>query len=477
MKNRLILLLLLLPLFRIGISNSHDWGDDFAQYLLEARNMVDSRPQTNHELVLAGGELPYAIVAYPVGFPILLAPLFDKFGLYIPPYLLLNTVFIILTTLLLFDYLKRSFDVKYSFLIAIFFAYNLISIVLKKEILSEFPFTLALISILLMLKSGARKSFVTAGLLAGFMISVRFSGIVILPAIWGWQLLTQRQILLKKRLLDCTIFSALAVAVFYLLNVALFEIDIRNFVGFYVEQFGSNRLMLPSNFFSFFQKTAEAIFPPLQSTIWTILLLSIILTGFYKKFKEDHPAEWFFVFYLMLIIVYPYASSGLRFIYPVLPFLIIYLAKGIQTIYHFITSKDNSFTLLTIIFSLSILLSLRMFFSLPTADGPYSIDAHSAFNYIQTNTPDNSVVLFSRARALNLYAERKSTFLVQHKSELENLTILKNLKCDYVLYADERSGAFNQSLQDFLTINKSEYDTIYKVDRFLLLKIKSADLP
>ncbi|MBK7571527.1 MAG: hypothetical protein IPI10_07875 [Bacteroidetes bacterium] len=475
MKNRLLLLLLLLPLLLIGISNSHDWGDDFSQYLLQARNLVEGHPQTNHELVFAEGELPYAIVAYPVGFPVLLAPLFKSFGLYIPPYLFLNSIFIILSVLLLFDYLKKTFDVRYCFLMAIFFAYNLISLVLKKEILSEFPFTFLLISILLMIKSDTRKSFVLGGLLAGLMISVRFSGIVILPAIWGWHLFTQRLIPVKKRLLDSTIFTALAATVFYLLNVVLYEIDLRNFIGFYAGQFDSNRLMLPSNFFGFFQKMAEAIFPPLQSTLWTIILIIILITGFYKKFKEGALAEWFFIFYLLLIIIYPYASSGLRFIYPVLPFLIIYLVKGIQTIYQFITSKEKSFQLLTIIFSVSIFLSFRLFFSLPTPDGPYSTDAHSALNHIRTNTPENAIVLFSRARALNLYAERKSTFLIQHKSEQENLAILKKLQCDYILYADERSGAFNQSLQDFLIINKSDYDTIYKVDRFLLLKMKTED--
>ena len=124
MKNRLLLFLFLLPLLWVGTSNSHDWGDDFSQYLLQAKNLIQDRPQTNQELVFAEGELPYAIVAYPVGFPILLAPFFDYFGLYIPPYLLLNAFFIILTTLFLFDYLKSSFDIKYSFCISPRIFYN-----------------------------------------------------------------------------------------------------------------------------------------------------------------------------------------------------------------------------------------------------------------------------------------------------------------------------------------------------------------
>ena len=154
MKFRLLLVLLLLPLFWIGISNSHDWGDDYAQYLLQSKNLtenrpqstsfdrhkaksrqyllqsknlIENRPQTNSDLVFAEGQLPYAIIAYPVGFPALLAPVYSTFKLFIPPYLYLQTLILILSAVLLFDYLKRSFDIKLSLLIAIFYAYNIIS--------------------------------------------------------------------------------------------------------------------------------------------------------------------------------------------------------------------------------------------------------------------------------------------------------------------------------------------------------------
>ncbi|MBK6988660.1 MAG: hypothetical protein IPH33_10725 [Bacteroidetes bacterium] len=89
---------------------------------------------------------------------------------------------------------------------------------------------------------------------------------------------------------------------------------------------------------------AEAIFPPLQSTLWTIILIIILITGFYKKFKEGALAEWFFIFYLLLIIIYPYASSGLRFIYPVLPFLIIYLVKVFRRFISLLHQKRNRFS-------------------------------------------------------------------------------------------------------------------------------------
>lgn len=477
MKFRLLLVLLLLPLFWIGISNSHDWGDDYAQYLLQSKNLIENRPQTNSDLVFAEGQLPYAIIAYPVGFPALLAPVYSTFKLFIPPYLYLQTLILILSAVLLFDYLKRSFDIKLSLLIAIFYAYNIISQILKMEILSEFPFTLILLLIVLSLGSKDKRAFLFAGILSGFLMSFRVSGLVILPAVFGWILFMQKEIPIQKRLLNFGVFSSLAIAVFIILNCILFDIDIRNFVQFYSGQFEANRMRVPSNFVGFFEKIAAAFIPTFTSVIITILILILTITGFYKKFKEKEVAEWFFICYLLLIVLYPYSSSGLRFIYPVLPFILIYFVKGFQTFYHLLSSKDRSFSILTIIFSVSIILSYKVLNSLPPADGPYANDARAMLNFIRNETPADAIVLFSRARAINLYSERRSTFLIQHKNEQENLANLRALSCDYVLYPDERSGAFNQSLQDFLMINKSEFDTIYKENRYLLLKMKAVNHP
>ena len=477
MKNRLLLLLLLLPLFWIGTENLHDWGDDFAQYILQARNIVTGQSQINDNLVFPKEELPFAIVAYPVGFPLLLAPVFAKFGLFIPPYLYLISFFLIISSILLFEYLKRIFDVQNSFLIAIMFSYNLISLILKKEILSEFPFVLALLALFLIIQTGQRKTFVLAGLLAGILVSIRVSGFVIFPAILSWQLVTKNGLPMNKRLANSCLFIATGLAVFGFLNMAIFNIDLKNFFGFYAQQFDTNSEKIIANFLDLFGKAAELILPPLKSIIWTWLVLVLVGIGFTKRFKHAQLADWFFLFYLLLIVFYPYSSSGMRFLFPVIPIILIYFVIGFETIAALILSKQRSSQFLIVIACLSIIFSLKTFYSLPKADGPYSKDARSAFNFIRTKTPENAVILFSRARALNLYADRKATFLIQHKSENENFATLQKIKCDYILYADERSGAFNQNLQDFLMKRKSDYDTLFKEDRYLILQLNTSKQP
>ncbi|MCX6274981.1 MAG: hypothetical protein NTV09_07220, partial [Bacteroidetes bacterium] len=81
-QNLALLLLtgLLLPLFYINVKDSHDWGDDFAQYFIQARNILEHRPQTDNGLVFDKQAGEYALQAYPVGFPLILASAWWCFG-------------------------------------------------------------------------------------------------------------------------------------------------------------------------------------------------------------------------------------------------------------------------------------------------------------------------------------------------------------------------------------------------------------
>ena len=72
-------ILLFLPLIFIGTHSSHDWGDDFAQYIHQAGNIVQGIPQSETGYVY--NQLNYiGPQAYPAGFPLLLAPVYAIAG-------------------------------------------------------------------------------------------------------------------------------------------------------------------------------------------------------------------------------------------------------------------------------------------------------------------------------------------------------------------------------------------------------------
>ncbi len=59
----------------------HDWGDDFAQYLLHARNLVTGQPYAETGYIFNPQHANIGPAAYPPVFPLLLAPVYALAGL------------------------------------------------------------------------------------------------------------------------------------------------------------------------------------------------------------------------------------------------------------------------------------------------------------------------------------------------------------------------------------------------------------
>ncbi len=467
MKPRLLLLILLFPLFFLGISGTHDWGDDFAQYLIQARNIIESRPQDQNGLIFDAAQLPYALKAYPVGFPLMLSPLFCVFGLQIQPYLIFITLLLILAAYQIFSFSKKYFDEKNALVITLLFSYSIFSLILKKEILSEWPFTLVLYAILYRLQKNSNKAYFCAGMLGGLLLSIRIAGVVILPAVFLSVLVSNLPAQQKsKRIL---LFVSPAVILYGLLNVAAFHLSVQELLGFYGRQWNSHSSVLSENLWELLTNTAAVICQPLHSAAWNYIVLALIVTGIVRKFSEQSAGQWFFFLYIGLIAVYPYSSSGFRFLFPIIPITIIYFAEGL--LYLLLSFRKTSWHsgVLAAIAIVSIFFSIRLFSILPPADGPYSEDAREAFAWIQNNTPDSAIIAFPRARALSLYGKRNSTFLIDGLTADQNLRVFDKIRCSYILYPDERSGAFSEKLQEYMIRNKGLYETIWTNGKYVVL--------
>ena len=62
----------LLPLLFLNIKDSHDWGDDFAQYLIEAKNILEHKPLGESNFI-ANPNFVLGPNCYPPGFPLIVA--------------------------------------------------------------------------------------------------------------------------------------------------------------------------------------------------------------------------------------------------------------------------------------------------------------------------------------------------------------------------------------------------------------------
>ena len=168
------------------LTRGHLWWDDFAGYLLQAKsilswNMPDFIKHSN--FTVSNSAYPPGPVAYPWGFPLLLAPIYFIFGLN-PLVLKLVNLFAYLIFLYLVWMLARTrLDNQKSLFVTAFFAFCPVLISANDLILSDLPF-LALSTFSLWLMEKRFKGKLIDGLAIGISIFLasffRSNGILLL---------------------------------------------------------------------------------------------------------------------------------------------------------------------------------------------------------------------------------------------------------------------------------------------------------
>ncbi len=481
-KYSFTVLLLLLPLLFINIRDSHDWGDDFAQYLIQAGNITESHPQTENGLVsdeISGG---FAVKAYPVGFPLLLSPVYALSGIEIRPYLILETIFLIVLSWLCWNYFRKFFDERLALLLMLFFAYHYLTLDLKGQILSEIPFTLFLLLLVSMFRSGKNtiRHWLVLGILCGFLSSIRILGAISLPALAAFLLMSYLKgeagekygkLNRKKVFLFFTLISA---CTFFLLNSILFKIPVGDFLEFYRDAGSDHPTHFFSNLFVYLNHIGRIFqLPFVHASVWTYMCGILMLTGLLRAlFRNDGVEAWWLLFYLLILGFYPYPSGGFRFLFPVFPFLILYFFEGLQIISSRIKSgleRKSSYAASLLLLAALIQPIYQIVATTGVSvDGPQSKDAKEMFEYLRNKTSRDAVVVFPRARAMALYSEHPSTYLIQKNTTAENDQLFKRLNVKMLVVAkeNEKSPLYDPALWDYLKVYRSALQLKWQNEAF-----------
>ena len=135
-----VLLLCCVPLFFLNVHNSHSCGgDDYAQYINEARNISIGRAFYATNYVFNKANNIYAPPQYPPGFPLLIAPVVKIWGIAIKPLCYFNCVLGIFLMLGFFTYFRKHMGGFTAMCLAIIVSYSGILIYQKQYILSDVP--------------------------------------------------------------------------------------------------------------------------------------------------------------------------------------------------------------------------------------------------------------------------------------------------------------------------------------------------
>ncbi|HJQ14872.1 MAG TPA: glycosyltransferase family 39 protein [Anaerolineales bacterium] len=417
MRNAVLAVTILISLI-IGASTltrGHQWGDDFAWYIVQAKSVLDGTTDefmvqsafTNQQSTTHLGPL-----AYPWGYPLILAPVYAVKGIS-PLALKLPGLFFYAGFLVcLYLLMKSRLTEIESLLIVSLFAFNPLLLQFLDQILSDIPFLFfSTLSLLLMTRENKENilDYIGIGAAIFFTTFLRVTGVLLLGCflvVEFFRFLNHRKDrttaiqTIKGSLIVCFVFVLL-----WITNLLLFPSGGESYFSQYAGLIETAKTFLPGyfNVFSFFFGDTQA---------WKYLyylLFPFFLLGVWHRWKHELTLVLFFVLWMLVHITYPY-WQGPRYIFPLLPIFIYFVFQGTR---FFMERLPESYRLTGqwVFYGFWILIagiflmrsSMNAYANLQNnraINGPFDPYSTEIYDYIKGQTPSESVVVFFKPRVM-----------------------------------------------------------------------------
>lgn len=477
------LVLLLVPLFFLNIQDSHDWGDDFAQYILQAKNLAEGKPQTEGAYIFNPDYPFYAPPVYPVGYPILLAPIYKFFGNDLLAFNYFQTLLLFLFGIVMFFFLRRFMSGVFAVLLTLLAVYNPWMLEFKTQVIADLPFALfVLLAVMCYLNFKERvnwKNALLAGFFTGFAILIKPLAFLLIGTFIADIVLSQfREREIERETVKHHVALLLApVLVYFCVTYVLIPSSVETTAHFHnlyntTEKLNKRFNINAEYYMTLFQDLFRHTNPDwdFSTVVIKAFALTLFLLGFFGKlFNRFAFAEIFTLLFLLLVLFFPNTTQGFRYLLPVLPFLFLYIYHGFESIRLGWMNRKVVFIVACVfcLFQYKTTVEKMWKQDRHTVPGPQEAAAREAFEFIENNTDVNAVIAFIKPRALSLYAQRKS--LTNHPQQSEP-TIQSFFERNRVTYYLVTSDLPNPSLDGYLTNEGYAVEVVWSNGKFTLLK-------
>ncbi len=423
LRNPLLIVILSLSI-AIGSSSltrGHEWGDDFASYIMQAQSIFNGDMQNfveHNGITIRQSSSQIGPVAYPWGYPLILTPVYAVKGIS-PlalklPGLFFFAGFLISLYLLMRDHLTQT----ESLLLVSLFAFNPMLLDFLDQILSDIPFLFfSTLALLIMTNEKERGTLDNAllGVVISLAFFIRATGILLLATLLtveffkAWSARTNRdwiKTILQNVIVVCGIFGILWIAYAFVFPGGS-ESYFAQLKGYKFE----TALGSINSYFQLF-----SLFFGI-STIWRYIyyvLFIFFLIGVWIRLREGPALIIFFSLWMILLIIWP-IWQGPRFIFPLLPIFVYFTFQGMKSLINNLSEKHHrtgqrifyGFWLLIIgIFLINS--SANAFTNLQnnrSINGPFDPYSMEVYNYMKEKTPSDSIVIFFKPRAMRLMTD------------------------------------------------------------------------
>jgi hypothetical protein len=362
-----------------------------------------------------------------------------------------------------------------SLVIVSLFAFNPLLIKFLDQILSDIPFLFfSTLSLLLMARESSRS--ILGSILIGasifFTTFLRTTGILLLGSfliVEFFRVLHRR----KERTIVLNIIWRAGVVCFvfallWILNLVLFpnggESYFSQYAGMSLSRIAGSAVAYFNVFSNFFGEAKGW-------RIFYYFVFLFFLLGAWVNRKKEAIFLWFFAFWMLVHIPYPY-WQGARYVFPLLPIFVYFAFEGLK----FLLNKLPEQYLqagqkivygfwLSLVGIFLITASTQAYFNLRddrAINGPFDLYSTEVYHYIKEKTAPDSVVVFFKPRVMVMMTGHRTIM----STECDRM-----LKGDYLVLS--RKAQNNQQIPpEDIDACHLPLDQVLKNNRFVVYEVR-----
>jgi hypothetical protein len=450
-----LIILLVLIFYLLTIRAGHPWGDDFAMYVHEAKNLSERVPLSDTGYIYN----PYRPVVgprlYPPVFPLLLVPGYLMGGLnHLTPMKVEMVLFFVSTLIVIWRGLGADLPPPQRAAMLAVLGLNPQLWSYKDFILSDILFTLLLYLMLaqahrLMGEQGSARERVWRIVgLAGLVYlcyGTRTIGIVLIPVLFLLALAHW------KRGGRSIVWAAALALVLCSIQRWLLGAD-----ASYLDQLDFHVPKLVKGVFLNVQTYGWSLSTfwenPYTKIVRDILLIStsfFALLAYVRRIRGGPRIyEIFLPFYLAVVLLWPNSAGGVRYLIPIFPLYVYYFLEGVATLKGRLQVRQAE-PILVPLLALVFLSYGAEFAHLdfgPFREGIAKEASVQLFSFVRSGTNVKDVFIFAKPRALGLYTGRSASIYPHLQNTAEVCRYAHSVGATYFIEApaldDPRFDAF-----------------------------------
>ncbi len=429
-----------LVLCLLSIQVGHNWGGDFSMYLAQTKSLLQGNLDELYainEYAMEQSDLPFGPSLYPMGYSILLTPLYYLFGSNLIVLKIFSALFFVGCIPLVFNILRSlAFKKRIAFYATVLFAINYQFVFMSDSLGSDIPaMFFSFLALDLMLKSRDNDHWIyatTIGLVIFVTYITRTAGLVLIPTLLVFHICFL--IKTKKWKFFNVALPYLVFVLCYFIYGQFFEsidgkyLDLIDNVS--VQSIWQNVLGYGEFLMEFLVSTK--FLPRAIVVLGALVFFPLFVLGIIPLINRDNLfLMCFCASMLVLYILYPFTS--IRFVIPLSAFVIYVILNGIHELElkffeDFPLTKWLGFALI-----LGMLFQSILVIVVHTKEGTNDAltpEMQSIYQYINAEISDDKIFVFHKPRVLRYFTDNNGFMLEDFSSpkvnQADHLLVPKN---------------------------------------------------